>query len=185
MSSSNHTHYAYGREMADVEAVMRLHAVKRWHMIDTTRIQTLAEHTANVATLAYVIAATAPDMWFGAPETVATMALIHDIDEVFTGDIPTHTKARITGLSDLQKEVTPHVFNRKKPAPAAQLVKICDLVDGIRFIRIHGVDTTAVHAKLGLEGQLHSLMMSVASQWPDPVVKLVRSKAMFYAYELS
>ena len=34
---------AYGPDRQAVETVMRLHSVKRWHMIDTTRQQTLAD----------------------------------------------------------------------------------------------------------------------------------------------
>jgi hypothetical protein len=59
------TFNAYPVDKAGIETVMRLHSVKRWHMIDTTRIQTLAEHSANVALLAFYIARTAPRMFFG------------------------------------------------------------------------------------------------------------------------
>ncbi|CAB4120823.1 HD domain containing protein, partial [uncultured Caudovirales phage] len=104
---SENEFYAYGKNRASIEAVMRFHAVKRWHMIDTTRQQTLAEHSANVALLAYHIALHAPLMIFGGALAVSGMALLHDIDEVFTGDIPTHTKQHLIGLQELEDQNTP------------------------------------------------------------------------------
>lgn len=55
---------AYGRERHALESIMRIQAVKRWHMIDTTRTQNLAEHSANVAMLAMLIALSAPIEFF-------------------------------------------------------------------------------------------------------------------------
>jgi hypothetical protein len=178
-------HYAYGPEWAEVEAVMRFHAVKRWHMIDTTRVQTLAEHSANVAALAYVVAIRAPGLYFGPAYHVAGRALFHDIDEVFTGDIPTHTKRHLEGLKKLEADTTPDIF---KPAAmgdaaVATLIKFCDLADGIRFIRLHGVDITSRHAKEGLERQYRDKV--ALTEWPLHVLDHVVKMTTFYAYEQS
>lgn len=177
-------HFAYGPEWAEVEAVMRLHAVKRWHMIDTTRQQTLAEHSANVAALAYVIAMRAPGMFFGPAYHVAGRALLHDIDEVFVGDIPTHTKRHLQDIRKLERSITPEIFH---PAAAEHntdiLVKFCDLADGIRFIRLHGVDITSRHAKEGLERQYQEKVTT--TNWPPHVLDHVVKMTTFYAYEQS
>lgn len=186
---SNHsTHYAYGAAHADLEAVMRIAAVKRWHMIDTTRIQTLAEHTANVALLAMVIAESAPQMYFGPGGFVAAAGLVHDIPEVFTGDIPSHTKASINNpqLEELEQLVTPidmHRRIRDTPKHVKTLIKVCDIVDGIRFIRLHGVDVTATHARLQIEAKLWKMFTEVIELWPRQVTVHVFNKAFFYAYE--
>ena len=180
-------HYAYGEEWAHVEAVMRLHAVKRWHMIDTTRTQTLAEHTANVALLTYVVALKAPGMFFGPAYTAAAIALLHDLGEVFVGDIPTHTKRHLSGVDELERATLPRDLR-----PAAQiapeiknLIKFCDLADGIRFIRLHGVDVTSDHAKDGLENQYDLLRQRAFEDWPEEVAKHVITTTTFYAYERS
>lgn len=181
-------HYAYGPEWADVETVMRLHAVKRWHMIDTTRVQTLAEHSANVATLVFGIVRSCPGMYFGNALNAAGAALIHDIDEVFTGDIPTHTKRKLQGVEELERTTTPQVFRHDTKLfdpRLAELIKICDLCDGIRFIRLHGVDVTAKHAREGLEAQLHQLREKVRGVWPGDVFMHVGRWTAFYAYENS
>lgn len=181
-------HYAY--EDPQVEAVMRLQAVKRWHMIETTRTQTLAEHSANVAALAFLVARTCPGMHFGDACNVATYGLVHDMPEVFIGDIPTHSKRwlRKEDLDRAEAIVTPMVFLR----PALQsdnsvklLVKICDLVDGIRFIRIHGCDITSRHAQQGLERQLEEKYGEAYDSWPAEVYAHVYQKTHFYAYEVA
>lgn len=187
MSNNTNIHYAYGPEMQAVEAVMRLHSVKRWHMIDTTRQQTLAEHSANVAMLVMLVAATAPIFTFGDPSMLAAAALVHDLPECFTGDIPTLTKRSLKGLEELEDRVTPAVFKFRICGSSAALIKICDLADGIRFIRLHGVDATARHARGGLEDQLRHRLEDAQRihEWPDEVVRHVRKHIMFYAYENS
>lgn len=180
--------YAYGSDRAGVETVMRFHAVKRWHMIDTTRNQTLAEHSANVALLAYYIAAHSPEMFFGSSTSVCTIALLHDIDEVFTGDIPSHTKKFLSGLNDLENTTTPACFKVSGlPERVKSLIKLCDLADGIRFIRLHGVDITARHAREGLERQLATNFEKANSLWSEVphVYSYVEDIITFYAYELS
>jgi len=179
---------AYPEQDGGLEAVMRFHAVKRWHMIDTTRAQTLAEHSANVALLAYYIAKTTPEMFFGPAIYIATQGLIHDIPEVFTGDIPSHTKRAMEdggALERLEHFVTPAVFVEPIDEDAKALIKFCDLADGIRFIRLHGIDATAKHAKNGLESQLEALALSVQPKWPAMIYRKVCKDVTFYAYEMS
>lgn len=180
---SNNTHLAYGPDRHAVETVMRLHAVKRWHMIDTTRMQTLAEHSANVALLSMMIATTAPTHFFGDPTSVAAYSLVHDVAEAFTGDIPTHTKQRLQGIDELETQIIHPAFKVWCSDRGKILVKICDLADGIRFIRLHGVDATAIHARRGLEQQLEKKFDDITHTWDLDVVKFVRDIITFYAYE--
>lgn len=178
-------HLAYGGDRHAIETVMRIHSVKRWHMIDTTRQQTLAEHSANVALLAMMIAMNTPVGFFGDPFTVAAASLVHDIPESFTGDIPTHTKKHLFGLEDLEESVLHEDFRIETTPNQLALIKICDLADGIRFIRLHGVDLTARHAREGLEAQFQKYLAAAAEKWPEGTVKYIRDTATFYAYENS
>ena len=186
--SNKPAHYAYGPERVEIEAVMRFGAVKRWHMIDTTRTQNLAEHSACVAALVYGIA-TNSDGFFEDPYRIAVGALMHDMSEVFTGDVPSHTKKRLMGLDDLEIEVTPSIWDMLGVTDNLKdllLIKLCDLADGIRFIRLHGVDVTALHAREGLERQLAARIADTHEQkWPDHIQKLTREWIFFYAYEQS
>jgi hypothetical protein len=177
---------AYGEEHHAIESVMRLQAVKRWHMIDTTRTQNLAEHSANVAVLAAMIAYTSPNFWFDSHGAVAMAALVHDIAEAFTGDIPSHTKKHLSGIDNLERSVVHPIFKLGAVINdhSKALIKLCDLADGIRFVRLHGVDMTASHAQEGLEDQIMAKFEELSSGgWPPCVLNHVRDHVMFYAYE--
>jgi hypothetical protein len=174
---------AYGTDRRGLETVMRLHAVKRWHMIDTTRQQTLAEHSANVALLTYFIAKTSPINHFDNPMAVAVAALVHDAAEAFTGDIPSHTKRMIMGVDELERIVSSAIFDVEVGENSRILVKLCDLADGIRFVRLHGVDLTALHAREGLEEQLQKKYLVIKDIWPAELFDHVYEQIHFYAYE--
>lgn len=174
--------YANGEARAGIEAVQRMQAVKRWHMIDTTRQQTLAEHSANVALLSWYIATTAPGMHFGPGDRIASIALRHDLAEVFTGDIPSHSKRHLQGLKELEKDVLPFLFGADGVSDDQNLlIKLCDLADGIRFVRLHGVDVTSKHAEDGLYKQLDA-KLAEATRWPAPVLYYVTDAVRFYAF---
>lgn len=186
MSIDTTTFYAGDRDH-DVEAVVRFSGVKRWHMINTQITQTLAEHSANVALLAFLIAKTTPGMFFGDSHSVATHALIHDLSEVFTGDIPTPTKRYIAGLDDLERKVTPTIFETRPGKNQKMLIKLCDLGDGIRFIRLHGVDSTGQHAMNGLNAQYQQLKKDIvltddSVAWPRLVQDHVFEKVNAYVH---
>ncbi len=180
------THHAYPQN-PEVETVMRMSAVKRWHMIETTRTQTLAEHTANVSLLTWVIAHSSPGMFFPPLDTLLS-AMVHDLAETFIGDIPTHSKPLIgkEAIDKAEASVLPQMFKRpqaEKTGSAHLLIKIADLADGIRFIRLHGVDQTAVHARMGLEQQFADRLYEAAHSWPREVLRHVMDHVFFYAYE--
>lgn len=174
--------YANGEQRAGIEAVQRMQAVKRWHMIDTTRQQTLAEHSANVALLSWYIATTAPGMHFGPGDRIASLALRHDLAEVYTGDIPSHSKKHLSGLDTLEDRVLPSVFKSDGVSDDQHLlIKLCDLADGIRFVRLHGVGVTSKHAEDRLYKQLDA-KLEIATRWPAPVLHYVTDAVRFYAF---
>lgn len=181
----NDDHYAYGIERAAVEAVMRFGAVKRWHMIETTGHQTLADHSACVAALAYLIVHSCPGAHFGSGHTILRRALFHDLPEVFTGDIPTPTKQWLARkeLDAMEFSVVPAIFLGYADPDHDLLVKICDLADSIRYIRNRGVDMTAVHALAGLEKQFTAKLTGARAAWPAVVYSHVADITEFYAYE--
>ena len=67
--------------------------VKRWHIVDTSRTQSVAEHSFNVA----VIACKFMEKRGCAFEEIAPavcLALMHDADEIYEGDIPAIAKKK-------------------------------------------------------------------------------------------
>lgn len=178
--------FAHEPAWRNLEVVMRFQSVKRWHMIDTTRGQTLAEHSANVSLLLFVIGVQCPQMFFGPAPMLMAYGLLHDLPEVLTGDIPTMTKGYVEHLDKLEDAVLPKLFEVGDPLPHVKmLIKLCDLADGIRFMRLHGIGITADHAKDGLKNQLDMMVQKLASVAPPEVVQHVNAYVMFYAYEYS
>lgn len=165
-----------------MEVIVRFTAVKRWHMIDTAKAQSVAEHSAAVALLAFYIARTCPRVYFGAAVAVATYGLIHDLAEAVTGDIPTITKRHLSGTKELEYMVLPNFvnFGEVPPDHVMELIKLCDLADGIRFIQIHGIGQTARWAAAGLEDQMAKLISKLASKWPVVVLDHVTTQLRAY-----
>lgn len=166
-----------------IEAVTRFQSIRRWHMIDTTRSQSIGEHSANVALLAYHIAIYAPQGYFGSASSVLAPALFHDLPEVFMGDIPTHTKKYLTGVKELEERLTPVEFKYEADENVNLLIKLCDLADGIRFIEKYGVDRVAIFAMDGLRAQLDNKLLHARAIWPDHVYELVNNKIQTYLFQ--
>lgn len=80
--------------MLKIHELMRAGSVIRFHIVNTVRHQTLAEHQYGVAVLAGEIAGR-----LGLPPAVVASlvaaAVVHDAGECRTGDIPTPTKRRL------------------------------------------------------------------------------------------
>lgn len=185
MSNNLHPHYAIPTDPG-LETVMRFGAVKRWHMLDTVRVQTLAEHSGNVALLCFHIAVTAPQMFFGPAMAAATAGLVHDLPEVFTGDIPTPTKKCIDQpLTELERNLLPLEFRWKFMPPISILVKTCDRAEALRYIRIHGNSSLIIrHAESGVQQRfMEQLVEAIKLGWPMEVLTHTFGKAWTYAYE--
>jgi hypothetical protein len=180
---NNHAHYAFPAD-AGIETVIRFGEVSRWHMIRTDRRQTLAEHSANVALLAMYLARTAPDMYFGSGDSIAAAALTHDIEEVFTGDIPTPVKRYLTGLSELEKALRPEaMYPVQVTDRARELIKVCDLADTLRFIHVHGKGRVAKHAEAGIGSAMVAKAAEAWKIWPRIVAQHVFQSIYLYVYE--
>lgn len=175
-----HDHYAFPHEPI-IETVMRFGSVKRWHMVDTIRIQTLAEHSANVALLTYAIASTAPETYFGSPAEAAMIGLLHDLPEVFTGDMPSPTKKYLKGLKETEVHLLPALFHRDTRPEVTAMVKMCDIAEGIRFLQMHGPPGRITnHALMGLHERIVDLASGLEKIWPAHVIEHVRSATQFY-----
>lgn len=72
----------------------RLRYIDRWSLMWNTRKESVAEHSFYVAALAHLLCTIANDV-FGRQvptERVVSLALFHDVSEVFVGDIPQPVK---------------------------------------------------------------------------------------------
>ena len=74
---------------------LRLSAVKRWGIVEMSRQQSVAEHSYNVALIALnLVGASVGHKGFSKEDEslLLTLCLVHDMPEVFSGDIPSTIK---------------------------------------------------------------------------------------------
>lgn len=100
---------------------LRLHLIERWAIIKTTRRQTVAEHSYNVAVITKLLCKKMFADWRVWYKDLMIEAIEHDQDEIYTGDIPTPCK---NGNSD-----------------TSPIVKLADLIEAYVFLKCNCDDT--------------------------------------------
>ena len=127
----------------DFDQVMKLSNIKRWGIVEMSRPQSVAEHSFNVAIICKVLAEKI-GLCDGAQINLLAWALMHDLPEVVTGDIPSPLKQfRPTTFIDLEKEMFPKYDYLKQKISTdglAHIVKVADYVDAIQFARKFCID---------------------------------------------
>jgi 5'-deoxynucleotidase YfbR-like HD superfamily hydrolase len=132
--------------MLTLRQKLRASHVKRWHIVECTRNQTVAEHSFNVAILAEEICNLInADEQF--KNLVRQYAIHHDIPEIALGDLPTSVKSvfgeeAIVEVNNISKTLDP--LSAVDSPMAYRVVKLADLLDSVIFLAQHGVGT---HAK--------------------------------------
>lgn len=133
---------------------LRMSEINRWQIVDCIRNQSVAEHSYRV----WVLALDLYDFLMGDVshnsfdrEATARWAMNHDLDEVFTGDIPSNIKPILNKISPgatvrLKEEVLQNTI----PDACAEIrgvhdsvpyhiVKIVDIVEAILFVTRYAV----------------------------------------------
>lgn len=131
--------------------------VKRWSLVCTTAESNVASHSYNVAVLAMAIwKEMRNNVEYGIKE-VCYYAMLHDIDEVFTGDMPTPTKNAIRdkGVEPNELFVGQSTEDRP-PAKIALVIKLADLIDNYIFIYRHGSGVRAWEAASEVAGRMRA-----------------------------
>ena len=118
-----------------INNILRASGVTRWHIVRTVRPQSLAEHTFDVVMIARAIAKIAGIDDY---ERIKA-ALLHDLDEIVTGDIPTPTKerARENGweLNDLYKSIT----GREISEDETLIIQLADKLADLYWLWLHAL----------------------------------------------
>ncbi|MCL2299732.1 MAG: 5'-deoxynucleotidase [Firmicutes bacterium] len=81
--------------------------ISRWALMRNASSESLSEHTLETAILAHALV-TLHNTRFGgglSAERAATLALLHDVPEVLTGDLPTPVKYHSQHLREAYKQV--------------------------------------------------------------------------------
>lgn len=137
-----------------IHELMRAGAVKRFHIVNTTRVQTLAEHQYGVAVLAGEIASRM-NLDRKTVALVMAAAIVHDAGEVRTGDIPTPTKRRLRDvigkpfddvLDQFDFEIGP------TPPHIVMILKCADFLESMVFLEEHQVGRHAATVMAEIQG---------------------------------
>lgn len=118
-----------------INDILRASGVTRWHIVRTVRPQSLAEHTFDVVMIARAVAKIA-----GVDDyEIIKAALLHDLDEIVTGDIPTPTKARARDngweLNDIYKSIT----GRELSPDESLIIRLADKMADLHWLWLHAL----------------------------------------------
>lgn len=135
--------------------LLRACHVKRWTIVKVTREQTVAEHQYRVWALSmslYDHIMTTSHNSFER-ESVGRWALVHDAEEIWTGDLPSTTKLVLESLSPgITKKLRERVLTSNLPGLAAEVrglentfaamvVKIAECVETLAYYRMHSYNS--------------------------------------------
>ena len=140
-----------------LQDLLRAQHVKRWHIVNTSREQTLAEHQYNVTTIALALynSLVGVDLVINAGEicVLTLAALYHDAPEVRTGDIPTPSKRLIRHFGgaelfdNIENLINPDIPFIGKPHSGVRslnnFIVMADHIDAAYWIREHAVGARA------------------------------------------
>lgn len=126
--------------MIALHDILRAGTVKRFHIVNTTRTQTLAEHQWGVAVLACEIAGRA-GLDSATVARLALLSIVHDAGETRTGDVPTPTKMRLReALGSLPDDVLAQFDPVLVVEPELKTIMKCaDYLESMVFLVEHKV----------------------------------------------
>jgi 5'-deoxynucleotidase len=157
--------------------------VRRWHIVQTSREQTLAEHSFAVAVIAGTLAASMRYkglMHHTLQLKLLQHALAHDLIEVRTGDMPTPFKrflekaggpGIVEKAEDLVDSDHTGAMRTVEGTEIETIVKLADMIEAIYFLQDNGV---GAHAKTVLDGLRYNLSVAVNEAeraWPEMLVR--------------
>jgi 5'-deoxynucleotidase len=156
----------------------RMGHIKRWHLVNTSRQQTLAEHSFMVA---MIVARMMQKMGSVMTEPMWRHALFHDAAEIAMGDIPTPAKKLISGLAVTRAEQ--HVGRAIRDefpwagTVAAEMVPVqfvaalecADVLEALMWISEHGIGEQAMIAR----DYVSSVLYERAEHWIKDVPDLL------------
>lgn len=149
---------------------LRLSNIKRWGIVEMSRQQSVAEHTLNMMMIAKSISSLYDDVSREAgnisPLTekdkagLMELCLVHDLPEVYSGDVPTPLKRAIGKeiIEEWEKNRFPSLnLMISQVSPIAMLIKgVADVLEAIAYVDKWCVDgrrnDILMDLELGLEG---------------------------------
>lgn len=139
----------------NIQDRLRASSVKRWHIVNTSREQSMAEHAFNVAQIAIELRMRLnPGIIKADCRADVLLALDHDMEEILEGDIPTNAKPN----RKLQE------FFEQRPWDCKHYVKMADLIDMCVFIEDYGIGRHAKAVSVYCWNLLEGSMIGMPAQ---------------------
>lgn len=141
--------------------LMRLQHTMRWSIVPTTRTQSVAEHSFNVAMIAGRIARHAPICIDAG--VLREAALMHDAPEAILGDMPTPTKSKMRDAGFEPSTIETMVCGpmAKLPIQYNYIIKAADILEGIHFLTNFGAGPRATAVLGQLTRAYDTMIISV------------------------
>jgi 5'-deoxynucleotidase YfbR-like HD superfamily hydrolase len=143
-----------------------LDRVHRWSVVNTTRQQTVAEHSHRVAVIAKYLAGKMEMAGRTVPLVdVLWYAISHDESEALSGDIPTPMKRMVPGIADEEDRMAPPP---RVDLIASLVVKTADILEAALFLseELHMGNRTILKVR---DDVLHRAQMALVRLFPqDP-----------------
>ncbi len=150
--------------------IYRAQHVKRWHIIHTSRQQTVAEHSHMVAMISLHIVAAIGEEHFDDKDKLDILqwSLIHDLPEVIIGDAVSPVKRMAKEKFDeLEKQVDPKLkkYEISISGDIKAVVKIADYIDALKYLKKEGLNGQAVSIYNRLYKDMKQYIETVKGIW--------------------
>lgn len=115
--------------------LFRMKDIDRWGLMYNTKSETLAEHSMQCALIAHALALIGIREFARtySAERICTAALLHDMSEILTGDLPTPVKYHNDEIRDAYKKIEAYAEERLlaplEPESRAVYEGLCHLSD--------------------------------------------------------
>lgn len=152
--------------MSTLTDLLSLGHVPRWTIVRHVRDQSVAEHSFNVAVIAYEIYERHRGQrdrdWSNVRlPNLLLWALHHDLEECVTGDIPSPAKKLF--IRKLEKR--PAESFSEVTLIEIQVVKLADTIDAYTWLRVHGLGAHAAAAEKHIHFKLYDQIKGY--EWVD------------------
>lgn len=144
--------------MLKIQDILRASDVKRWSTLNTSRQQSVAEHTFNVVMIARAICKRAGM----ADDLVTKYALEHDLDEILTGDIITPVKMKMKEAGFDIKQIEDGGLNAWSD-DAYLIVKMADMIEGLWFLSDNAIGRYATEELAIYEKRVNDYLEAIRS----------------------
>lgn len=143
-------------------------------MVGTTKESNVASHSFNVAMIAMAINKRLDGKDPDVNRAVCYYALIHDVAEAYTGDIPTPTKARMKKEGFDPDKMVGMAQESSVPIWIQKIIKAADLIENYVFISEHASGARGRLAAVEVGGRLRGYLDACAPDLREAALTVLR-----------